>query len=172
MIASTISILAVINSTAYAQDKPQDPSPYMEGAERSENQHHRGWPIEGSWFFNIDVPAQGITFHSLISFSGDGAVITSASLPGPVNVSVPEVSSPFYGSWRYVAPNRFRAVFYSFLSDSTGTGIATRKVNLTLQLTSLNALVGKAVASDCDLQGENCVPAVEFENTGKRIIPE
>jgi hypothetical protein len=173
MIGSTILTLAAgLNSAACAQDESQGTSARMQGAEISENQHHLGSRIEGSWIFNIDVPGQGITFHSLISFTGDGVVITSASLPGPVNASVPEVSSPFYGSWTQLASNRYRAVFYAFLSDATGTGIATRKVNLTVQLTSLNAVVGKAVASDCDLQGENCVPAVEFENTGKRIIPE
>jgi hypothetical protein len=44
-----------------------------------------------------------------------------------------------------------------------------RKVSLTLQLTGPNDLVGTAVGSNCDLQGENCVQAAEFRNTGKRI---
>jgi hypothetical protein len=66
----------------------------------------------------------------------------------------------------------FYAVFYAFVPYANGVGVATRRVSLELQLTSRNDLVGKAVASDCDLQGENCVPAVEFENTGKRIMPQ
>jgi hypothetical protein len=159
-----LTLLTGLSSVANAQSENSPFSARIEEPRADENNPRLGSPIEGSWMFNINVPGPGITFHSLISFTAGGVVITSASLPGP--------SSPFYGSWTHVGPNSFQAVFYAFVPDATGVGVATRKVSLRLQLTSLNDLVGKAVASDCDLQGENCVPAVEFENTGKRIIPE
>ena len=132
---------------------------------RAENSRASVSPIEGSWIFNIDVLGQGTTFHSLISFSAGGVVITSASLPGPAN-------TPFYGSWRQTGTNRFHAVFYAFLPDASGVGVALNKVSLNMQLTSRNALTGTAVGANCDLQAENCVQTAEFQNTGKRILPE
>ena len=173
MIASTILTLTTgFSSMVYAQEEAQGASAGVQDFRLGDDQHHLGSPIEGSWIFNIDVPGQGITFNSLISFAAGGVVITSASLPGPSSPSVPGVSSPFYGSWRHAGSNRFQAVFYALVADATGVGVGTRKVSLSLQLTGRNDLVGTAVGSDCDLHGENCVLTAEFHNTGKRILPE
>ncbi|MEO6803105.1 MAG: hypothetical protein ABI197_07675 [Granulicella sp.] len=159
-----LTLLTGLSSMAHAQSENSTFSARTEEPRADENNHRLGSPIEGSWIFNVNAPGPGITFHSVISFTAGGVVISSASLPGP--------SSPFYGSWTHVGPNSFQAVFYAFVPDAAGVGVATRKLSLKLQLTRRNDLVGKAVASECDLQGENCVPVVEFENTGKRIIPE
>ena len=103
------------------------------------------------------------TFNSLISFTAGGVVITSASLPAP---------GTLYGSWKQREPNRFNAAFYGFISDSAGKGVALTKVSLQLHLTSRNELAGTAVGYTCDLQGENCVNPVDFQFTGKRIVPD
>lgn len=160
-----LTLVTGVSSMAQAQDEGQEFSGGMQDSRLGENRFHLGSPIEGSWIFDIDVPGQGVTFHSLISFAAGGVVITSASLPGPSN-------SPYYGSWRQTGANRFRAAFYAFLPDGTGVGVALSKVSLNVQLTSRNTLTGTAVGANCDLQGENCVQAVEFQNTGKRILPE
>ena len=166
MIASTILILATgFSSMAQAQDEAQGSSAGRQDSRVGENRPRLGSPLEGSWIFDIDVLGQGAPFHSLISFTAGGVVITSASLPGPAN-------TPYYGSWREAGSNRFQAAFYAFLPDASGVGMALSKVSLNLQLTSRNTLTGTAVGANCDLQGENCVQTVEFQNTGKRILPE
>jgi hypothetical protein len=160
-----VTLVTGLSSMAQAQDEAQGASAGMQDSRLGENRPHLGSHLEGSWIFDIDVLGQGTTFHSLISFTAGGVVITSASLPGPAN-------TPFYGSWREAGSNRFHAAFYAFLPDASGVGVALSKVSLNLQLTSRNTLTGTAVGANCDLQGENCVQTVEFQNTGKRILPE
>ena len=150
---------------AQAQDGAQGDSTGMQASRLPESQPRLGSPIEGSWIFDLDVLGQGAKFHTLISFTAGGVVITSASLPGPA-------SSPFYGNWRQAGANRVHAAFYAFLPDATGVGAALSRVSLSLQLTNRNTLTGTAVGASCDLKGENCVQAAEFQFTGKRITAE
>jgi hypothetical protein len=157
-LVGAVSVLALIlsatNSPLSAQSGSHEP-----------NNEGKCAPIEGSWIFTIDVIAQGFTFNSLISFTAGGVVLTSASLPPPATA---------YGSWERRESNRVNAVFYAFLLDPTAKGVAMtmNKVNLLLHLTGRNELAGTAVGSTCDLQGENCVNPVDFQFTGKRIVPE
>ena len=160
-----LNLVTGLSSMAQAQDGAQGASAGMQDARLGENPPRLGSPIEGSWIFDIDILGQGATFHSLISFAAGGVVITSASLPGPA-------SSPFYGSWRQTGTNRFQAAFYAFLPDTSGVGVALSKVSLSPRPTNRNVLTGTAVGANCDLQGENCVQTVEFQFTGKRILPE
>lgn len=131
--------------------------------EMGANQHHSDDSLQGTWLFDINVSGLP-TFHSLISFTSGGVVVTTASLPGPA-------VSPFYGSWRDAGRNRFQATFYSFLPDAAGIGVALSKVSLKLQLTSRDTLTGTGVGANCDLQAENCIPNVDHKFTGKRILP-
>ena len=88
----------------------------MQDLRLGENRPLLGSAVEGSWIFDIDIPGQGTTFYSLISFTAGNVVITSASLPKPA-------FTPFYGSWRQTGANRFGAAFYAFLpDDASGAG--------------------------------------------------
>jgi hypothetical protein len=162
MAPALFALVAGISPMAQAQDEQSGLSAPMEGSWLAENHRGLASPIEGSWIFTIDVIGQG-TFDSLISFTAGGVVITSASLPGP---------GPFYGSWKQRESNRFNAAFYGFLPDSAGRGVALSKVSLQLHLTGRNELAGTAVGYTCDLQAENCINPVDFQFTGKRIVPE
>jgi hypothetical protein len=163
MAPALFALVAGISPMAQAQDEQSGLSAPMEGSRLGENRHGLASPIEGSWLFTIEVIGQSGTFNSLISFTAGGVVITSASLPGP---------GPFYGSWKQREPNRFNAAFYGFLPDSAGKGVALSKVSLQLHLTSRNELAGTAVGYTCDLQAENCIKTVDFQFTGKRLVPE
>jgi hypothetical protein len=162
MAPALFALVAGISPMAQAQDEQPGLSAPTAESRSAENRHSLASPIEGSWIFTIDVIAQGLTFHSLISFAAGGVVVTSASLP----------SSPFYGSWKQRARNRFNATFYNFTPDAAGIGVAMSKVSLRLHLTSWNELAGTAVGYTCDLQGENCVNPQDLQFTGKRIVPD
>jgi hypothetical protein len=163
MAPALFALVAGISPMAQAQDEQSGLSASTEGSRLAENQHGLASPIEGSWIFTIDVIAQGITFHSLISFAAGGVVVTSPSLPGP---------GTLYGSWKQREPNCFNAAFYGFISDAAGKGVALTKASLQLHLTSRNGLAGTAVAYTCDLQAENCVNQGDLQFTGKRILAE
>jgi hypothetical protein len=109
------------------------------------------------------ILGQGVTFHSLISFAAGGVLVTNGSLPAP---------APFYGSWRPAGPNSFHAAFYTFIPDATGTGVATSKARIRLQLTSRNELTGTGMGYTCDAQGENCTQIESHQFKGKRILSE
>jgi hypothetical protein len=162
MAPALFALVAGISPMAQAQDEQPGLSAPTAESRSAENRHSLASPIEGSWIFTIDVIAQGLTFHSLISFAAGGVVVASASLP----------SSPFYGSWKQRARNRFNATFYNFTPDAAGIGVAMSKVSLRLHLTSWNELAGTAVGYTCDLQGENCVNPQDLQFTGKRIVPD
>ena len=162
MAPALFALVAGISPMAQAQDEQSGLSAPTEGSRLADNQRGLASPIEGSWIFAIDVIGQG-TFNSLISFTAGGVVVTTASLPP---------ASPFYGSWKQRESNRFNAAFYAFISDSAGRGVALSKLSLQLHLTSRNELAGTAVAYTCDLQAENCVNGVDFQFTGKRLVPE
>jgi hypothetical protein len=157
------TLIAGISSIAHAQDERSGSSAHIDDGNLDQNRHRLASPIEGSWIFNIDDLSQGTTFHSLVSLTAGGVVVTSASLPTP---------SPFYGSWRQTGRNSFNVIFYTFVPDATGKVVATANVSLTLQLTSRNALTGTGVGHSCDLEGENCTPGDNFQFTGKRILAE
>jgi hypothetical protein len=154
-LASTVSTLALMLSATNFVVRAQS------GSYESNDKESKSASIEGSWIFTIDGTGAPIHFNSLISFTAGGVVVTSASTGGPI---------PFYGAWKQKDSNRFHAVFYTFVFDSTGNTVGTGKLNLHLHLTSRNELEGTAVGSACDLQGENCVDQAEFQNTGKRIV--
>ena len=145
-----LTLMAGISSIALAQDERSD-SPATTNSVSS--------PIVGTWIFDIDDLSVGFAFHSLVSLTEGGVVITNASLPTP---------APFYGSWQEAKPGSFNASFYTFASDANGVAVGTSKVSLILKLTSLNTLTGTGVGSNCDLQGENCTRGDDFRFTGKR----
>jgi hypothetical protein len=164
IVALTVLTLTVgTSSMARAQDERPGPSAGTDGAGLDGSQYRLVSPIEGTWLFNIDVVGQGITFNSLISFAAGGVLVTNGSLPAP---------APFYGSWRPAGPNSFHAAFYTFIPDTTGTGVATSKVRIRLQLTSRNELTGTGMGYTCDAQGENCTQIESHQFKGKRILPE
>ena len=158
-----LSLLAGATSIAQAQDERSRSSADIEGAASGASQYHLTSPIEGSWIFNIDNLTQGSSFHSLISFTAGGVVITSASLPTP---------SPFYGSWQRSEWNSFKTAFYAFVPDASGKGVITAKVSLRLRLRGHNELTGTGLGYNCDVQGENCTPGDSFQFTGSRIPSE
>jgi hypothetical protein len=164
MAPALFALVAGISPMAQAQDEQSGLSAPMEGARWPDTHRGLASPIEGSWIFAIDIIGQG-TFNSLISFTAGGVIVTSPSLPG---------FGTLYGSWKQREPNRFNGAFYGFISDAAGKGVVLTKINLQLHLTSRNELAGTAVASTCDLLGENCVvnnPG-DLQFTGKRILPE
>jgi len=163
MAPAIFALIAGMSSMAEAQEEQSGLSAPTEGSRLAHNQRGLASSIEGSWIFTIDVVGQGIVGNSLISFTAGGVVITSASLPGP---------GPLYGSWKQREPNGFNATFYGFISDAAGKGVALDKISLQLHLTSRNELAGTAVGYTCDLQAENCINPVDFQFTGKRIVPD
>jgi hypothetical protein len=74
MAPALFALVAGISPMAQAQDEQSGLSAPMEGSRVAENQHSLASPIEGSWIFTIDVIAQGLTFHSLISFAAAGSL--------------------------------------------------------------------------------------------------
>ena len=162
MAPAVFALMAGISPMAEAQEEQSGLSAPTKGSWLADNQRGLASPIEGSWIFTIDVISQG-AFNSLISFTAGGVVVTTASVPP---------ASPFYGSWKQREPNRFNAVFYPFISDTAGIGVGLSKISLRLHLTSRNEMAGTAVGYMCNLQGENCVNPVDFQFTGKRIVPE
>jgi hypothetical protein len=164
LLASAILVLFVsASATARAQDDGQSPSsPLVNGT--GTNHAVLVSPLVGTWIFSIGLLGAGVSFNSLISFTPGGVLLTSGSIPGP--------SSPSYGSWRRTGRDDFTGVFYAFYQDATGKPTGTGKVTLRFHMTSRDELAGTAVGLMCDLQGENCVQDVEFQYTGKRILPE
>jgi hypothetical protein len=150
----TFILMVGICSIALAQQERSDSQATTDGISLG------GSPIVGTWIFNIDDLSAGFSFHSLVSLTDGGVVITSASLPTP---------APFYGGWQEAKPGSFNASFYTFTSDANGVAVGTSKVSLILKLTSLNTLAGAGVGSNCDLQGENCIRGDDFQFTGKRV---
>ena len=146
-----LTLMAAISSVALAQVERPDAQATTDGVSS---------PIVGTWIFNIDDLSAGFSFHSLVSLTDGGVLITSASLPTP---------APFYGSWQDAKPGSFNASFYTFSSDANGVAVGTSKVSLILKLTSLNTLTGAGVGYNCDLQGENCTRGDDFQFTGKRV---
>jgi hypothetical protein len=136
------TVIAGISSIAHAQNERPESSSHINDSTLDQNGPGLAAPIEGSWIFSIDNLSQGTTFHSLVSITAGGVVVTSASLPTP---------SPFYGSWRQTGRNTFNVTFYTFIPDATGRAVATASVSLTLRLTSKNALTGTGVGHSCDL---------------------
>ena len=154
-IAATASFLALMLSTTTSMVCAQS------GSREANDNAGKSASIEGSWIFTIDVVGQPLQFNSLISFTAGGVVVTSPSSPA---------TAPFYGIWKEKESKSSKAVFYTFVLDSTGKAVGTGKLNLLLHLTSRNELAGTGVGSACDLQGENCLAQADFEFTGKRII--
>ena len=122
--------------------------------------------LEGTWVFSIDIldGQQTVgTFNSLISFAGGGVVVTTPSIP-PTSV--------FYGAWKCKRWDSCTAVFYTFVTDSSGK-VGLQKASIRIHLAGPNNLVSIGDGATCDLQGENCVdqPGV-FKSTGKRLGPK
>jgi len=162
VISLMLTLMAGISSIALAQDERSESPTTTDGVNLGADHYRISSPIVGTWVFDIyDVTTQ-ITFHSLISFTEGGVVITNASLPTP---------APFYGSWQEAKHGSYSASFYGFTSDANGVAVGLGKASLTMKLTSPNTLTGAALDLKCDLQGENCTGGdnIAFRFTGKRV---
>ena len=161
-ISLMLTLMAGISSIAVAQDERSESLATTDEANSGADHHRISSRIVGTWVFDIYDVKTGITFHSLISFTEGGVLITNASLPTP---------APFYGSWQEARHGSYNASFYGFTPDANGVVVGLGKVSLTMKLTSPNTLTGTAVTPDCDLQGENCTGGEEiaFRFTGKRV---
>jgi hypothetical protein len=157
-----LTLMAGISSIALAQEERSESLATTDAVNIGADHHRISSPIVGTWVFDIYDVRTGVTFHSLISFTDGGVLITNADFPTP---------SPFYGSWQEAKHDSYNASFYGFTSDANGVAVGLGKVGLTMKLTSPNTLTGTAVAPNCDLQGENCTGGddIAFRFTGKRV---
>jgi len=156
-----LTLLAGISSIALAQDERSESLATTDGVNLGADHHRISSPIVGTWVFEIYGVSSGIRFHSLISFTDGGVLITNGEVPSP----------PFYGSWQEAKHDSYNGSFYGFNTDANGVVVGLGKVGLTMKLTSTNTLTGTAVTPNCDLQGENCTGGddIVFRFTGTRV---
>ncbi len=156
-----LTLMAGISSIALAQDEKSESLTTTDGVNLGAAHHRISSPIIGTWVFDIYGVSSGIKFHSLISFTAGGVLITNGEVPSP----------PFYGSWQEAKHDSYNGSFYGFNTDANGVAVGLGKVGLTMKLTSSNTLTGTAVTPNCDLHGENCTgrDVIVFRYTGTRV---
>src|SRR3954470_3762484 len=123
-ISLMLTLMAGISSIAVAQDERSESQATNDGDNSGADHHRVRSSIVGTWVFDIYDFKTGITFHSLISFTGGGVLITNASLPTP---------APFYGSWQRAEHGSYNASFYAFTTDANGMAVGLGKVSLTMK---------------------------------------
>ena len=73
-----LTLMAGISSIALAQDARSESLATTDGVNLGADHHRISSPIVGTWVFDIYGVSSGIRFHSLISFTDGGVLITNA----------------------------------------------------------------------------------------------
>ena len=78
-----LTLMAGISSIALAQEERSESLATTDGVNLGADPHRISSPIVGTWVFDIYELSSGIKFHSLISFTAGGVLITNAEVAYP-----------------------------------------------------------------------------------------